>query len=238
MKKQLLAAATLFAVVAAPAAYADTIYLGLQVGGGSITPVSSSTTGLLSYTDTAVGPLSSLIISATGTPLLNEPSLDSNSLSATATTNGTISVYITETGLSALAFAQVLSSFTTNTTTTGGATITVTESTYAANCATSTCTSSDAFNTTQQLSSFISSDTGNFSDNEIAPLPSALEAPYTVTEVFTIAVTGGSSGSTSSTNDTINLSSVPEPTSLALLGTCLGGLGMVFRRGRKTGFAG
>jgi|GEM_PF-1795280 hypothetical protein len=220
----LLAAATASgALLLMSAAQADPlISIGLQeagVNGGAITTVASGT-GAAGVFNLSYGTFTANNISGIGNPPLANPSvLDSSSMNVAADATGTLTVYVSETGITAPAptgLAEFISAFTENMLM---GPITVTESTYL-----------DAANGLYALTTPLGGTT-------FPPLPigqpvvqtataDAGAGPYSVTAVYQIAASG-----VGSDNATIDVS-VPEPASLALFGTALLGLAWFDRRRR------
>ena len=111
-----------------------------------------------------------------------------------------------------------------------GSGITVVENTYMDVCepAESACGSSYIFDTATHLSTTTFTSAGSVTEYSANGVPPAT-LPIEETEVFTITFTTQNT----STNDSIDLSVVPEPASMALLGSGLLGLFAIRRRRRS-----
>ena len=217
MNKKLLAAMVVGAAGlawAAPQAKADPVSIGLQEGGGTITTEITGN-GAASVSNISYGTFSINDINAVGTPPSAQPDLTSTSLNVTNGAAGTLVVYVTETDVTGpLGKYNLQSGF--SLTTFESPFTSVTEATYID-------TGNAAYALTTQLSSydFTSTSTGI---NEVATTPD-ITGEYSITEVFTITASADGGGAT--VGGSIKTSDVPEPGSLALLGTGLFALGMI-----------
>ena len=213
---KILTAALLAATIAASAgpAGAALISIGLQetgVNGSAVTTVKTGagSAGVVGY---SYGTFGLNNISAQGTT--SPGTLFSNAINTSTTAAGTLTIYLTEQGITApITSAKFLSSFTSNLIPAGWR---VKETTYYS--------SSDALYSGTLLASHLFSSASaavNFVD------PALVGAgPYSLTEVYTIAAKAG--GGT--TNNTIDLTPVPEPSTLAVLGAGLLALAFLRRR--------
>jgi len=211
--KASLAAAAIVAAAGlawAPLAQANTISVGMQqagVNGGAITTVATGAS-LASFTG-SYGTFSANIVSGAQDPSVTFPDLlFSNALDTSSSTAGTLMVWITGQDLmEPTGAANLNSSFTANLVPSGW---TVTEKTFydAGNGLFTTVTPAGSATFTG-ISTQTASDFINFA------------TPFSITHEYIIAATGAGT-----TNDTID-TSVPEPGSLALLGTALLGFGMI-----------
>jgi hypothetical protein len=225
-------------------ANAAPVYIGLSSDGGATitdeTP--SGPQGSASISNVTYGNFSYITVNATGTPPLNEPDLNSTSISLTGSPGGTLKIYVTELNQFPVNFNSFESIFATTLNPTALANgMTVSEATYATACTVpnSACTAANIFATGTLLSQTTFSSNG--SQVWIAPVPSFAVIPYSTTLVYTVT---GATGSEYSSIDLASSSRIsnggsqevtPLPAAVWLMGSVLGG-GAAFgswRRKRK-----
>lgn len=205
--------------LSATSAHASLLSIGLQeagYNGGAIKTVATDGgSGSVNYNG-AFGSFTLNNINAVGSPVLQAPNLDSNAINVSDTVGGTLTIYVTEAGLTSPHGVNLfLSAFTSNIF--NGAVKSVGESTYVS-------TSNALYGGTLLASRLF---TGLATQSIVNATPS-LGALYSETEEFVITTTGAGD-----VNDTIDITNVPEPASFAVLGAGLIALGVTLRRRRS-----
>jgi hypothetical protein len=219
--RHLALAASAALIIGAGSAHATTISLGDALN--ALVPVSTLASG------SGPGPVSvpsgttngGYIITGEATDFFpKNTNLDSNTIdvSASAGNHNTLFFYATETGLVTSGGNRHFdSTFTSNQLPTGWS---LTEWTFLDN-------SDTPFGLGTLLSSHVFTGTGTFDQSVSEPV----SVPFSITEIYEFSA----NGIAGTTNDTIDLSSVPEPSTWAMMLAGFAGLGFLgFRQSRKT----
>ena len=176
--------------------------------------------GGFSFANASSANFSRVAVDVTGVPFLLSPNMASTSLSATSmagfTGPRTLTVEVTQQGLTGFPAVNLGNSFTGNTLTSNGAFSSFTIANYYD-------INNTAFGTGTVMASASYSGVGSFNTDPItfAATPGAL---FSTTSIYTITFTGPSSGISGSAQ----IVNVPEPASMALFGAGL--LGLAFAR--------
>ena len=222
MKRLLLAATMLSALGLISVANANpiitpTISIALaQSPSGTKTVVANAVTGGSASYNSAFGSFSLVNVTAIGSPILPQPTFQTNSIDVKSQTTGDqyLYIYITQQNLtSPTGLNSFLSGFTANAFT--GSVVSVDEYSYFS--------ASNALWGGTQLASTHFTGLGS----PAFSTPVTLTGTYSETAEFIVHMSGSGS-----VNDTINLK-VPEPVSLSIFGVGMLGLGVISRRRQR-----
>ena len=215
MKRFMLALAASAAAIAVATPASAAIFIGVSVNGGPITQVATDGgSGSVNYNTTTGGYFYN--IGATGSPILNQPQLLTQSINVQSTGGvpAVIDVYITQTDLNALN-GGLLSTFTSNTIQGVAAQLT---SYYSA---------SNAMWGGTQLQTAGFTSTGVMSGGNNVNVGNN----WSETVRYTLNFTGGNG---SNFNGTVNLTAVPEPATWGMMLLGFGALGAMLRTRRRS----
>ncbi|MGA8028308.1 MAG: PEP-CTERM sorting domain-containing protein [Bryobacteraceae bacterium] len=218
---------SIFAVglaIALPAAFAGTTVEISLTESGFATMTASSGTGLVSFNNVAYGDFVANTVTGTGSPIFNAPDLNLQTVNVSAkslSTSKVLTIELTETGITGVAnpflfsnaFAGILNGVTTET------------------LWTYTDPSDTAFGKAHLVATTTFTAQGSNANNQLVSSPTG--SPFSETEII-MATFGATAGKPDSLDSSILMqSAVPEPASLALIGTGLLGLAL-FRSRRST----
>jgi hypothetical protein len=213
-------------VLLAPTARATpTLSMDLITGGSTVALTNSSHTGVITY-DSGLGVFTIDVVTGTGVGTLNPGAgntIDLSSINVTSAAAGTLTIKLTETGLTGAAAATAFTSAI------GGTLGSIGKSASSLLFTTYVDPTDTAFGTTTQTFSDNFSGSGKaFSakGNGIG----TISGPYSETIILTLTAAANSETSLDAF-----LTPAPEPASLAILGVGMLALGMVRRRRPKDG---
>ena len=206
------------AVMLPAAAHADLISIGASLNGGATTTLATGNGTLPVQASGAIGNFV-MTATATGAPLLPQPTFDTASIDVNTSGSGVLEMFITEQGLtSPQGINNFLSTFTFQPFT-GAGIVSVVEDTFVS--------ASNALYAGTALAS--AKDTsGTFLTSGVTAATPFLTGTFSETVEYIITASGFGA-----TNDTVNVSAVPEPATFGIFGASLGLMALMARRRRS-----